>query len=589
MTLALASQAHADGFLHADHKRIVDGADRPVILRGMGLGGWMLQEGYMLDAPQFVGQHVIRSHVEDLIGADQTEAFYRAWRANEVTKADIDTMAGWGFNSVRLPMHYNLFMDDKGGWRGDGFTMVDHLVGWARANDMYVILDLHAAPGGEGHDYSIADGDPTKPSLWDDPGNQDKTVALWRELARRYHDEPHIGAYDILNEPNWGFQDAGDRNGCKETGNAPLRALYQRIIAAIREVDQNHLIIIEGNCWGNNYQGILPIADNNLALSFHKYWNNGTPDTIAPYLALRDQYDLPLWLGESGENSNAWFAANIRLVEDNGIGWSWWPLKKFGFNNPLQIQPNAGMAKVTAYWKGTGLRPSKTEAETALTRLATHDIRFENNIFHKDVVDALFRSPWSDAAVPYAEHVITATGGTLSAVDYDMGRDGAAYHDTDSADYHVSTGKRSSWNDGRTYRNDGVDIAIEHGKPIVSQMQPGEWLHYTLTARRTGRYDLMLAAKGGVLSISLNNAAFRAGYRQQGQGPAPRCGPQCAGRQGGQRRGRPDLVRFQEGALNSRQKAPLSPAGLPLRYVSFAVRRRKTLAWEHRSAAYFNT
>jgi hypothetical protein len=87
------------------------------------------------------------------------------------------------------------------------------------------------------------------------------------------------------------------------------------ITKAIREVDNNHIIIIEGNGFGNNYRGLLPTWDNNMVLSFHKYGNFNTKAAIQNFLNLRDEYNVPLWLGESGENSNNWFTEAIRLVE----------------------------------------------------------------------------------------------------------------------------------------------------------------------------------------------------------------------------------------------------------------------------------
>jgi hypothetical protein len=97
-----------------------------------------------------------------------------------------------------------------------------------------------------------------------------------------------------------------------------------RTTAAIREVDRRHIVIIEGNCWGNNYRGMLEGGkwDDNLVLSFHKYWNVTTRDSIADLLKLRDAHDMPLWLGETGENSNDWFARTVALVEGEGIGWA---------------------------------------------------------------------------------------------------------------------------------------------------------------------------------------------------------------------------------------------------------------------------
>ncbi|AYG63887.1 glycoside hydrolase family 5 protein [Rhizobium jaguaris] len=398
----LSPGAHAQGFVHADHQRIVDGDGKPVILRGMGLGGWMVQEGYMLDLRNLGAQHVIRSRISEIIGVRKTEQFYRSWRDNAVTKADIDAMAGWGFNSVRLPMHWKLFIKDmppKGGpgkivWNEEGFRRVDALITWLKANRMVLILDLHAAPGGQGNDLAISDRDPRKPSLWDSSDNQAKMIALWTEIARRYKDEPTIAGYDLLNEPNWGFQNKADTHGCLETGNKPLRDLYERTIRAIRAVDTNHMLIIEGNCWGSNYAGLLPVADRNMTLSYHKYWTDTTQETIEPFLKLRAQYDMPLWNGETGENSNDWYARAIELAEKNDIGWSMWPLKKIGINSPLEIPTNRKYRSLASYLRGEGKKPRAGEAFAGLIRLAA-DSRFAKNIRHADVIDALFRAPHS--------------------------------------------------------------------------------------------------------------------------------------------------------------------------------------------------
>jgi len=510
LVLALAAvqvPATAKDFLRAEGTRIVDGQGEPVILRGMGLGGWMLQEGYMLEVPQFGTQRVIRQNIEKLIGPEKTQAFYTAWLDNHTTKADVDAMARWGFNSIRLPMHYALYtlpveqepVKGEQTWLEDGFRRTDELLAWAKANDMYLILDLHAAPGGQGNDINISDRDPKQSSLWDDPAKQEKMIALWRKLAERYKDEPYIGAYDIINEPNWGFADRNDRNGCKETGNAPLRDLLVRTTAAIREVDKRHIVIVEGNCWGNNYAGVFDqgVWDDNLVVSFHKYWDATTPETLAKVIALRDKHRVPLWLGESGENSNDWFARAIQLVENEGIGWSWWPLKKIRYNNPLQIMPNAGYGRLLAYWEGKGPKPSAAEAEQALMQFASHDVRYENNVQHPDVVDALFRSPHSLQPVPYKLHRIGASGGQVAAVDFDMGRDGVAYHDLTPSNDKGTGPDRVTWNPGMTYRNDGVDLGKrKDGTLQVTGLEKGEWLKYTLEADAGGRYTLVLQGDG---------------------------------------------------------------------------------------------
>jgi endoglucanase len=512
-----ALPAAAAGFLHADGTRIVDGDNRPVLLRGMGLGGWMIQEGYMLQAGQHQ-QHVIRRDIASLIGPDKAAAFYRAWLDNFVTKADVDALAGWGFNSIRLPIHYDILtlpadQEPKAGtdtWHEDGFRRIDALADWARANNMYLILDLHAAPGGQGSDLPISDRDPTKPSLWDSAENRRKTVALWRKLATRYAKDPAIGGYDILNETNWDFSGPGGGHGCQEKDSAPLRSFMMEITAAIRAVDKGHMIVIEGNCWGNNYAGILPLWDANMAISFHKYWNANDEASVAAALKLRDDNHAPVWMGESGENSDVWFRDVIALVEAHDIGWSFWPLKKLGFNNPLEVVPNPGWAPLAAWLRGDpgAAKPSPDAAWAALSGLADHDIRFDNNLQHPEVIDAMFRQPHSDASLPFRHHAIGASEAVIAAVDYDMGRAGHAYHDNVDADYHIATGTaETAGNSGRTYRNDGVDIAVGKDGPEVADFRDGEWMAYTLDAQAAGSRAIALDGVGsGMIALSLNGA-----------------------------------------------------------------------------------
>ncbi|HKC35930.1 MAG TPA: cellulase family glycosylhydrolase, partial [Chitinophagaceae bacterium] len=341
--------------MHARNGTIRNGSDQEIILRGVGLGGWMLQEPYMLKlSGAAMAQHEIKKKITDLVGETNTRKFYDAWLNNHCTKADIDSLAAWGFNSVRLPMHFNLFtlpvekepVKGKNTWLSKGFTLTDSLLSWCKANHIYLILDLHAAPGGQGNDNAISDRDASKLSLWQDEANKQKTIALWQKLAAHYASEEWIGGYDIINEPNWGFDNEKDRNGCAEKNNIPLKKLLKDITAAIRKADKQHIIFIEGNCWGNNYDGMFPLWDDNTVISFHKYWNYNDKASIQKFLDIRTTNNVPIWLGETGENSNAWFTDMLTLLETNKIGWNMWPLKKSGLNNPLQVKIDPGAQQI---------------------------------------------------------------------------------------------------------------------------------------------------------------------------------------------------------------------------------------------------
>ncbi|MXV50154.1 cellulase family glycosylhydrolase [Pedobacter sp. HMF7647] len=514
-TALYTSDIKAQGFLKTDGQKIVNEKGQNVLFRGIGLGGWMLQEGYMLGINKDGQQYKIRQRIEDLIGKKQTEEFYAGWLANHTRKADVDSLKKWGFNSIRLPMHYNLYTlpveqepeAGKNTWLDKGFTMTDSLLAWCKANKMYLILDLHAAPGGQGTDLNIADRDPSKPSLWDSEANKQKTIALWRKLAERYANESWIGAYDIINEPNWGFEDPkGDEHGTKEQKNEPLQKLMVDITKAIREVDKKHIVIIEGNGWGNNYNGITPTWDNNLVMSFHKYWNFNDQASIVHIVDFRNKYNIPAWLGETGENSNVWFTQAIQLFEKNNIGWSWWPLKKLGNSNPEQIRSNLNYQQVVDYWNDPSKgKPTESNAYSGLFELLSY-LKVENAIIHHDVIDAMIRQPFTGETRPFKANKLVSKL-TINAVDYDLGRNGSAYFDQDTADYHVSTNKRGAGNRNRVYRNDGVDIQKEDGKYesyFVTSVEDGEWLQFTVNAVTSGTYKVNVLASADRSSASFS-------------------------------------------------------------------------------------
>lgn len=506
-------------FLHRSGQYIVDGKGQNIILRGMGLGGWMVQEGYMLKTDAFAGtQHKIKEKITDLIGAEDTEKFYKAYRTNGITKKDIDSLAAWGFNSVRLPMHYNLYTlptekemtSGENTWLEEGFKMTDNLLQWCAENKMYLILDLHAAPGGQGKDANISDYDTTKPSLWESESNRNKMIALWTKLADRYKDNPWIGGYDLVNEPNWNFSGT-HKNGCDEKTNIPLRALQLSITQAIRKVDTNHIIIIEGNCWGNNYNGIFPLWDENMVLSFHKYWNHNDINSLQNILEYRTKYNVPIWLGESGENSNVWFKEAISLVESNNIGWAFWPMKKIeNIAGVTSVTKSPGYDKLLEYWKKGGEKPSQDFAKKTLMQLA-ENYKIENVTIKADVIDAMFRQIHTNDTKPYKKHRLP---GKIAATEYDLGTNGHAYLDKDIANYRTDTGKFEDWNKGYSMRNDGVDISpcndSESNGYQVSFIEDGEWLQFTTQVKKDGKYNVAIRysnenKEAGKLHLEINN------------------------------------------------------------------------------------
>lgn len=381
-------------------------------------------------------------------------------------------------------------MPGQNTWLTNGFKLVDDLLGWCETKHIYLILDMHACPGGQGHDKPISDYNPPALSLWESSTNRAKLVALWGQFAARYANKTWIGGYDLINEPNWTFENKSNINGCDDQTNAPLRQLLVDITAAIRQVDTNHIIFLDGNCWAGNYNGILPPWDANLVISFHKYWDQPTAASYQPWVDRRDQWNMPLWLGESGENSNEWFRDAVRYAEQANIGWAWWPWKKIGtLAGPTIIQEPAGYKAIINYWNSSGPRPSTNGALNALLAL-TQAARYENCVVRPDVLDALMRPNPQGQTLPFAFQLVP---GVVFAANYDLGRFGEAYFDQTT---------NSPYDSGGVYRNDAVDIeTCSDGSPSigfdVGWLDAGDWMKYTVPSIPAGPFSISARVASG--------------------------------------------------------------------------------------------
>ena len=475
-----------------------------VILRGINLGGWMLQEPYLF---QFTGaadsQHEFKEKLVEFIGQENTDNFYNAWYENFITQGDVDSLASHGYNSIRLPMHYDLFtlpiqdepVSGENTWIDLGFSMVDNLLDWCESNNMYLILDLHAAPGGQGFGSDINDYNPNLPSLWESEENKNKTIALWGKLAERYSDEPWIGGYDLLNETHW------------DLAENELRNFYIDVTNEIRQYDQNHIIFIEGNGYANDFSGLTPPWDDKMVYSFHKYWSFN--DSLDWVTWMRNEYGVPLWMGEGGENSNQWFTEAIKLFEENYIGWAFWPWKKLeSISAPYAIPTNSNYQSLINYFRGESSAPSIENAVSGLMQLA-EDSHISNNRFQKDVVDAMIRQVNSNETLPFSGQ--NTIPGVLYASDYDLGVMNYAYSDSDYATYHINTDNFQAWNQGWQYRNDGVDIEnssdTDGNGYQVGFTSEDEWLIFTVEIQESGFYNMVTryaSTSSGIFSMQLD-------------------------------------------------------------------------------------
>jgi endoglucanase len=340
-------------------KEFISSAGKPLLLKGTNLGNWLLPEGYMFKFKTASSPRLIQTVVNELIGEDEARRFWKAYRENYITREDIHFIKQSGFNSVRVPFSYRLFVSEVEPQKleGPGYELLDHVVDWCRKEDVYVILDMHAAPGGQTGDN--IDDSWGYPFLFESPESQALMGNLWRKIAARYHDDPTVIGYDLLNEPIAHYFDTAYLN-------PKLEPLYRKVVAGIREVDKNHVVFLGGAQWDGNFKVFGPPFVNKLAYTFHKYWMDVNKGAIQEYLDFRDKYKVPVWMGESGENTDEWIASFRALLELNNISWCFWPYKKLDATSCIaSINRPAEWEAIVTYANG----PRTTFEEVRKNRL----------------------------------------------------------------------------------------------------------------------------------------------------------------------------------------------------------------------------
>lgn len=310
------------GFVYTNGTRIMTPDGKPFIFRGTNLGNWLVPEGYMFKFQNTNSPRLINEALNELIGVSATDSFWIKYLNSYITADDIHYLKSIGMNSIRVPFNYRLFTNEKylGQTNSEhGFQILDRLISWCKKENLYVILDMHCAPGGQTGD-NIDDGN-GYPFLFESEADQELTVSIWKRIAQHYGNETVIIGYDLLNEPIATYFDASHFN-------PKLEGLYKRITAAIRQVDKNHLLFLGGAQWDSNFAPFGKPFDSKLVYTFHKYSTPPTQQVIQSYIDFSNKYKVPIYCGETGENTDQWIDSFRITLEKANIGWHFWPYKK---------------------------------------------------------------------------------------------------------------------------------------------------------------------------------------------------------------------------------------------------------------------
>ncbi|MDR3061848.1 MAG: glycoside hydrolase family 5 protein, partial [Dysgonamonadaceae bacterium] len=241
----------ADGnrFLRVYGPDIMTPEGEKFFIQGINLGNWLNPEGYMFYFSNVNSYRTINDAFCEMVGPDFTKWFWNEFKKNYITKEDIAYIRQTGMNSIRIPFHYKLFTDED--YMGlssgqNGFEIMDTLLNWCRQEHLYVIFDMHDAPGGQTGDN--IDDSYGYPWLFESEESQKLCCDIWKRIAKRYANDTIVLGYDLLNEPiAHYFKDDYPHL------NKALEPFYKRCVAGIREVDGNHIVLLGGAQWNSNF------------------------------------------------------------------------------------------------------------------------------------------------------------------------------------------------------------------------------------------------------------------------------------------------------------------------------------------------
>jgi endoglucanase len=351
--------------------RITKADGQAVRLRGVGLGGWLNMENFITGYS--ANESLMRATVRDVLGPAASELFFERLLSVFFTDEDAALLARTGLNCVRVPVNYRHFEDDSAPLKikPDGFRHLDRVVEACARHGIYTVIDLHAAPGAQNHHWH-SDNPTHVPLLWVHRDFQDRVVNLWEHLADHYNGHPGVAGYNLLNEP-------------ADESRAVVGRLYQRLVTAVRAIDPDHILFLDGNTYSTEFD----IFSESWAGSGQADggWAGGLPDNTVyachdyaaaglgrggPYPGLTDgtwfdadalerkflqrsefsrRTGTPVWVGEFGPiytgdpgrdaQRRQLLADQLDIYRRHDAGWSIWTYKDLGPQGLVTVRPDS--------------------------------------------------------------------------------------------------------------------------------------------------------------------------------------------------------------------------------------------------------
>jgi aryl-phospho-beta-D-glucosidase BglC (GH1 family) len=292
-----------ENWLNVSGDQIVNKKGDTVYLRGFGLGGMLHMENFINGYP--ANEQSMREELLNVLGEKKYKLYFNTFLESYFNEVDAEYIHSLGLNLIRIPINYHQFEDDMNPRviKDSAFIYLDKVIDLCAKYKIYTIIDLHALPGGQNQHWH-SDNPTHRASFWDQKDYQDRALHLWEVIAERYKNQPWVAGYDLINEP------------AEPTGKKVF-PYYKRLYDAIKKIDPNHIMFLEGNTYATDFSMFTEVWDN-VVYTNHDYATPGfidsypgisngryfDKDTIESDFLKKSEFMLknkvPIWVGEFG-------------------------------------------------------------------------------------------------------------------------------------------------------------------------------------------------------------------------------------------------------------------------------------------------
>ncbi len=321
-----------DDFLSARGRKLVNRRGEEITLKGVNLGAWLIFEDWLCPYEEVSDNYELIETLTDRFGSGKAYELLNTYYDNFITEYDFDLIKSMGFNCVRLPFWFRNFyyddegtkiLDDNGEW---DFSRLDWAVNECSERGLYVILDMHGAPGYQSDAPHSGKG--LSCGLYEQNEQGEKyrrlTAELWQAIALRFKDSPAVAMYDLLNEPMCDV----DCTELKRRSNNEY--IYSFLYDAVREADPVHLISIEciWTCLAAPHKQLK--GWNNVVYQVHFYQNSNFIFNLFVWLTRIWFSDSPLLMGEFFPHKATTWSNCFETMEKYDYSWMLWTYKATG-------------------------------------------------------------------------------------------------------------------------------------------------------------------------------------------------------------------------------------------------------------------